>query len=218
MLGPGGEVGGGVAIPVDDELAGIAVKGPLRQLHPLLLGSTPRAGPTRGVPAVTNHEVCAEPSGFIPELTGKFRPCGVADGPSKAVVADEVVDGKVLETWWRKVRRASAMWACSRASRPAASTRLRDPYRVRDKARERRRSRRSRRLSGSLAGQRPTSVPSDPAATVPSGDTMNTRPAFSLFFHVLKALMRSYPDQGTFTDGSSRFLVSASVTNRRHWL
>jgi hypothetical protein len=98
MLGPGGEVGGGVAIPVNDELAGTAVKGPLRQLHPLLLGSTPRAGPTRGVPAVTNHEVCAEPSGFIPELTGKFRPCGVADGPSKAVVADEVVDGKVLDS------------------------------------------------------------------------------------------------------------------------
>jgi hypothetical protein len=98
MLGPGGEVGGGVAIPVDDEFAGIAVKGPLRQLHLLLDGSTPGAGPTRRVPAVTNHQVCTEPSRLVNELTGKLRPRGVSDGSSKAVVTHEIVDGKVLDS------------------------------------------------------------------------------------------------------------------------
>jgi hypothetical protein len=44
------------------------------------------------------------------------------------------------------------------------------------------------------------------------------RPAASLFFQALKALMRSSPDQGTVTDGSTRLAASASVTNRRPWL
>jgi hypothetical protein len=30
-------------------------------------------------------------------LTAKFRPCGIFDGASEAVVADEVIDGKVLD-------------------------------------------------------------------------------------------------------------------------
>src|SRR5215207_2851847 len=45
-LGPGGEIGGGVAISVRDEAASIAVEHPLGQLHSRLDGAAPRAGPT----------------------------------------------------------------------------------------------------------------------------------------------------------------------------
>ena len=42
---------------------------------------------------------------------------------------------------------------------------------------------------------------------------MKTRPALSLVFQRLNALIKSKPDQGTFTDGSAFFLASASVTS-----
>src|SRR5215216_4683889 len=45
-LGPGGEIGGGVAVSVHDEAASIAVEHPLGQLHSHLDGAAPRAGPT----------------------------------------------------------------------------------------------------------------------------------------------------------------------------
>jgi hypothetical protein len=49
------------------------------------------------VPAVAHDEIRAEPSSLVRDLTGEFRPCRIFDGPSEAVVADEVVDGKVLD-------------------------------------------------------------------------------------------------------------------------
>jgi hypothetical protein len=54
--------------------------------------------------------------------------------------------------------------------------------------------------------------------TVPSEATTKTRPAPSLRFQALKALIRSNPDHGTRTCGSTRLAASASVTNRKHWL
>src|SRR5665647_1880062 len=40
-------------------------------------------------------------------------------------------------------------------------------------------------------------------STSPLGSTTNRRPAASVFFHALNALMRSNPDHGTFTAPSS---------------
>ncbi len=50
---------------------------------------------------------------------------------------------------------------------------------------------------------------------VPSGSITNTRPALSLVFQRLKALIKSKPDQGTHTDGSTFPAASASVTGCR---
>jgi len=50
---------------------------------------------------------------------------------------------------------------------------------------------------------------------VPSGATTNTRPALSLVFQRLKALIKSKPDQGTVTDRSVFLAASASTTNCR---
>ena len=52
----------------------------------------------------------------------------------------------------------------------------------------------------------------------PVGSTANTRPASSVFFHALNALIRSNPVHGTSTSGSRRRSVSAVFTSRRHWL
>ena len=61
----------------------------------------------------------------------------------------------------------------------------------------------------------------NPVTTVsahPFGSTANTRPASSVFFHALNALIRSNPVHGTSTSGSRRRWVSAVFTRRRHWL
>jgi hypothetical protein len=54
--------------------------------------------------------------------------------------------------------------------------------------------------------------------TVPSRATTKTRPASSVLFQALNGLMRSNPDQGTGTDGSSLLAARASVTSRSDWL
>jgi hypothetical protein len=54
--------------------------------------------------------------------------------------------------------------------------------------------------------------------TVPSRVTTNTRPAASLTFQALKALIRSNPDHGTLALGSVFRAARASVTSRKHWL
>jgi hypothetical protein len=97
MLGPGGEVGRGVAVSVHHESTGIAVKDPLGQRHPLSEPSTLRAGPARREPAVANDQLRAKPFGFVGELTCELRPCGVRDSAGKAVVAVEIVDGEILD-------------------------------------------------------------------------------------------------------------------------
>jgi hypothetical protein len=50
---------------------------------------------------------------------------------------------------------------------------------------------------------------------VPSGATTKTRPALSLVFQRLNALIKSKPDQDTVTDGSTFPAASASVTSCR---
>jgi hypothetical protein len=54
--------------------------------------------------------------------------------------------------------------------------------------------------------------------TVPSRATMKMRPASSVLFQALNALMRSNPDQGTGTDGSTLLVARASMTSRSDWL
>jgi hypothetical protein len=53
---------------------------------------------------------------------------------------------------------------------------------------------------------------------VPSAATTKTRPASSVFFQALNALIRSNPDHGTTIDGSIFFAASASITSRGDWL
>ena len=60
-----------------------------------------------------------------------------------------------------------------------------------------------------------------PVTTVsatPSVSTVNTRPASSVFFQALNALIRSNPVHGTSASGSVLRWVSAVFTIRRHWL
>ena len=52
----------------------------------------------------------------------------------------------------------------------------------------------------------------------PSVSTMNTRPASSVFFHALKALIRSNAVHGTSMSWSVRRPVSAVCTRPKHWL
>jgi hypothetical protein len=64
----------------------------------------------------------------------------------------------------------------------------------------------------------PPTEPGDLLNDRPVGAAMKTRPASSLFFQALNELIRSKPDQGTFTLGSLFLAWSASVTVRKHWL
>ena len=50
---------------------------------------------------------------------------------------------------------------------------------------------------------------------VPSGATMNMRPALSLVFQWLNALIKADPEHGTVADRSVSTAASASVTSRR---
>jgi hypothetical protein len=62
-------------------------------------------------------------------------------------------------------------------------------------------------------------APRQPVTThsaTPAVSTVNTRPAASVFFQALKALIKSKPVQGTFTPGSVRRSLSLVLTNRRH--
>jgi hypothetical protein len=60
----------------------------------------------------------------------------------------------------------------------------------------------------------PPTEPGDLLNDRPVGAAMKTRPASSLFFQALNELIRSKPDQGTFTLGSLFLAWSASVTVR----
>ena|SRR5215211_2227652 len=51
----------------------------------------------------------------------------------------------------------------------------------------------------------------------PLGATTNSRPASSLIFHLLNALIRSNPDHGTLTCGSICLASRALLTRSRHW-
>ena len=96
-LGPGGEVGGRVAVPVCNKPAAVAAEHPLAQLHPRCDPPALRAGPGGWEPAVTDDQFSAIPSRFVAELPGQFGPGGVTDGAGKLSVAKQVGDGEVFQ-------------------------------------------------------------------------------------------------------------------------
>ena len=70
MLGPGGEVHGGVAVPVEGKSAAVAAEDPLGQPHVLLDRAAPRAGLGGGEPAVTDDQLGSEPCCLVTEVAG----------------------------------------------------------------------------------------------------------------------------------------------------
>src|SRR4029453_16734836 len=96
-LGPGGEIRGGVAVPVDGQSAGSAAEHPLRQPHRLLDQPTSRAGPGGWEPTVTDDQLRPEPGRLVADLAGKLGPAGIKDRAGQVFVAKEVGDGEVLQ-------------------------------------------------------------------------------------------------------------------------
>ena len=96
-LGPGGEICGGVAVPIHDQPATAAVKGPRPQRHPLRHPSTGGAGLGRRKPAITNHQFAPEPGGLVPKLAGQLCPRSIGDGLGEALVADQVGHRKIFD-------------------------------------------------------------------------------------------------------------------------
>jgi hypothetical protein len=97
LLGPGGEVRGGVAVPVHHQPATVAAKGPLGQPHSLLEGPAARTTLGRWEPAVGDQHLPAPPHLLVVELAGELRPAGIGDGAGQVLVADEVGDGEVFQ-------------------------------------------------------------------------------------------------------------------------
>jgi hypothetical protein len=96
-LGPGGEICGGVAVPVPDQSAIIATKGPRLQRHLLRDCATGGAGLGRRKPAITNHQFAPEPGGLVPKLAGQLGPRSIGDGLGEALVADQVGHRKIFD-------------------------------------------------------------------------------------------------------------------------
>ena len=96
-LGPGGEIGGGVAVPIHNQPATTAAKGPRAQCHLLRHPSTGGAGLGRGKPALTNHQFAPEPGGLVLKLAGKLAPRGIGDGLGEALIADQVSHRKIFD-------------------------------------------------------------------------------------------------------------------------
>jgi hypothetical protein len=61
------------------------------------------------------------------------------------------------------------------------------------------------RIDDRAATSRRQESPVASLVMVPSGSTTKTRPAASLRYQALKALIRSNPDHGTHTDGLTRW-------------
>jgi hypothetical protein len=97
LLSPGGEVGGGVAIPVHHQPAAVAAKEPIGQPQLLLDEPAARAGPGRGQPAVGGQHLPTAPRLLVAQLTAQLGPAGVADRAGQLLVADEVGDGEALQ-------------------------------------------------------------------------------------------------------------------------
>lgn len=96
-LGPGGEVGGSVAVPIHLQPADSAVKAPHPQLHLLRDPATRGACLGRGEPALAYHQVAPEPFGLVLKLSGKLGPGGIGDGSGEAPIAKQVDYRKVLD-------------------------------------------------------------------------------------------------------------------------
>ena len=96
-LGPGGEVGGRIAVPICDKPTPVAAEHPLVSPHCRCDPPTPRAGTGGWHPAVTEDQFSPEPDRFVAELPGQLGPGGVTDGASELSVAEQVGDGKVFQ-------------------------------------------------------------------------------------------------------------------------
>jgi hypothetical protein len=96
-LSPGGEVGGGVAVPVHHQAASLAAVDPFGQLHPVIEPVARRAGLGRGKPAVADHQFPIKPSCLVAQLASELRPGGVGDRATQMPVADEVGDGEIFD-------------------------------------------------------------------------------------------------------------------------
>jgi hypothetical protein len=96
-LGPGGEVGGGVAVPVCDQAAGVAAKDALGQSQVLVDPPAPRAGLGGCKPSVRHHQLGAEPCRLVAELAGELSPSGVSDGAGQVAVGQQIGHGEVFQ-------------------------------------------------------------------------------------------------------------------------
>ena len=96
-LGPGGEIGGGVAVPVHDQPASTAVERPRPQRQLLHDPSTDGAGLGRREPAVAHHQLPSAPGGLVAKLAGELCPGGVGDGSGEVPVADQICHGEIFD-------------------------------------------------------------------------------------------------------------------------
>src|SRR5919108_3198456 len=96
-LGPGGEIGGGVAVPVSEQTAAPAAEGPFGQPHALPEQPAARADLGRREPAVGDHHLPAKPDLLVADLPGEFRPAGVGDGAGETLISGEVGSRKVFQ-------------------------------------------------------------------------------------------------------------------------
>ena len=97
-LGPGGEVGGGVAVAVDDQAAAGTAKDPLGQPHLSSDIAAHRANLGGCKPAVADDQLGAEPRCLVGELAGELGPGDITDGTGQTPVGDEVGNGEVFQT------------------------------------------------------------------------------------------------------------------------
>jgi hypothetical protein len=97
LLGPGGEVRGGVAVPVHHQAALVAAEDSLGQPDSLLEIPAARTSLGRWEPAVGDQHLPAPPHLLVAELAGELRPAGIGDGVCQVLVADEVGDGEVFQ-------------------------------------------------------------------------------------------------------------------------
>jgi hypothetical protein len=96
-LGPGGDIGGGIAVPVHDQPTNTAMIGPRPQRHLLRDSATCGAGLGGGEPALAYHQLAPVPGRLVPKLSAEFGPGGIGDGSGKALVADKVGYRKVFD-------------------------------------------------------------------------------------------------------------------------
>jgi len=176
-LGPSSEVCGRVAVSVNSKAATVASVGSLGQPHGVLHRAASHAGGSRREPAVAEDQFTSSPFDLVAKLATKLCPGGVAitratcrfltrlETARSSRASLPWVLARWLDTSWRKFSRIRVILACSRERRWMAVARFRERGLVRDRARERRRSRPSRTVSGLGALKRPTSTPSEVAAT-----------------------------------------------------
>src|SRR5215211_3766082 len=138
-LGPGGEICGGVAVPVPDQSAITATKGPrpqrpcfatAPQAEQVLVEGNQRSQTTSSPPsqAVLYRSWRANSAHAASVMAWARRLLRIRLATGRSSMASPLwVLASWLETSWRKLRRMLAMRLCSRASERAAFNRFREP-------------------------------------------------------------------------------------------